>query len=486
MPQEFVSTGIAGLDEITRGGLPKNHAYLVQGEAGSGKTTLAFQFLLAGVRRGKKALYISILQSKQDIEEMAESHGWDISGIEIEILTSEALAEAHFQQQTLLPSSEVQLSEVIGAVEQAVDRLRPALVVFDSIEQFRLIAVDPVLYQQKILALLRLFDRYRTTSLFLHTSDVQTGFRTLAHGVITLDAEPPVLGNLRRYLRIEKIRNIGFAEGRFSYRIHRGGLEVFPPLPIKLHDSSACSHDVISSGNAELDTMLGGGLNRGTACLLTGASGTGKSSLAMLYAWAAAQRGEHVALFIFDERTYTLLQRARGMGMDLAPLIDQGLIRITQVDVGKLSAGEIAHQLRQSVEQHATRIVIIDSISGYLSAMPGEAQLLAHLHDLLTYLGQHDVLTLMVLTEHGLFDVKSDIDVSYISDTAMLLRHFEARGRVRLAISVIKKRVGGHERTIRELQIGPDGITVGAPLSQFEGILTGSPHYLGNDDELMD
>ncbi len=486
MPQEFVATGIAGLDEIVGGGLPKNHAYLVQGEAGTGKTTFAFQFLLAGARRGERVLYISILQSKQEIEEMAESHGWDISGIELEILTTEALAEAHFRQQTLLPSSEVQLNEVVDAVKQAVDRIQPALVVFDSIEQFRLIAADPVLYQQKILALLRLFDQYQATSLFVHTSDVKTGFRTLAHGVISLEADSAACVHLRRYLRIQKMRCVSFAEGRYSYRIRRGGLEVFPPLPIAPHDISASSYEKIPSGNAELDTMLGGGLQRGTACLLVGVSGTGKSSIATLYAWSAAQRGEHVALFVFDERANTFLQRSRCLGMDLAPLIGKGLISLRQVNTGDLSAGELAAMMRRTVEQCSTRIVIIDSISGYRNAMPEETQLLNYLHEMLSYLGQHEVLTLMVLTEHGLFDNKSDIDVSYISDSVVLLRRFEARGRIRLAISAIKKRVGDHEKSIRELQIGSDGIIIGDPLHQFEAVLTGHPRYLGNDDDLMD
>ena len=484
---ERVSTGVEGLDEILDGGLPKDHAYMIQGEAGTGKTTLGFQFLLAGAARGEKGLYISILQSKADIEEMAASHGWDLSGIDVEILTTEAMDEARLNQQTLLPSSEIQLNEVLKAVEAAVKKIAPTLVVFDSIEQFRLIAGEQKIYQQKAMNLLALFDHWGVTSLFLHTAEEQSGFRTLAHGVIVLELELPPMGGLRRTLAVHKMRNIHFSGGRYSYRIRSGGLVVYPPLPLIAAGDDDSPYTVVPSGNPELDTMLEGGVQRGTACLLAGASGTGKSCIAILYAYQMAVEGEHVAVFIFDEQIRTYKERAKRMNMDFTPLIEKGLVDFIQVNVGDFSAGELGHMMRTFVENNKSSLVVIDSISGYSNSMPGESMLIAHLHDILSYLSRKKVLTLMVLTEHGLFsEEKGDIDVSYIADSVIMLRRFEARGEIRLAVSVVKKRIGGHERTIRELQLTSEGVKVGEPIHEFEAVLTGQPRFVGRNKNLME
>lgn len=487
MTVERISTGLDGLDEILGGGLPQKHAYLLQGDAGTGKTTLAFQFLLAGVHRGLNALYISILQSAEDIEEMALSHGWDITGISLEILIDEAVSESRLNAQNLLPSSEIQLNDVMTAVKNAVERVQPDVVVFDSIEQFRLIAGNRLIYQQKSMALLRLFDHKKTTSLFIHTTEEKAGFKTLAHGVISLQSDLPKMGGPRHYVHVEKMRNISFKGGRYAYRILQGGLVVFPPLPVEQDKPDEYSHEQMSSGKEKLDTLFGGGLERGTACLLAGASGTGKSSIATLYAYAAAKREERVSIFLFDERAQTFKQRAKGLGMAVESMLEQGSINLVEVNIGDFSAGELAFMMRQEVEENNAAMVILDSISGYYSAMPDEPQLTAHLHEILSYLGQKQVLSLLVLTEHGLFsEEKADVDVSYIADSVVILRRFENKGKIRLAISVVKKRIGGHEKTIRELKISAEGIEVGNPLNDFEGVLTGNPRYTGSMDKLID
>lgn len=487
MTIERVSSGIAGLDEILEGGLPKKHAYLLQGDAGTGKTTLAFQFLLAGVQRGEKVLYISILQSAEDIEEMALSHGWDLTGINLEILIDEAVSDSRLNEQNLLPSSEVQLNEVMTAVKKTVKRVQPDMVVFDSIEQFRLIAGEPLIYQQKAMALLRIFDQIKTTSIFIHTNEEQAGFKTLAHGIISLQADLPMLGGLRRFINVEKMRSISFKEGRYFYRICRGGLVVYPPLPMDGGDAEPYVHELVDSGNDQLNTLVGGGLQAGTACLLAGAAGTGKSSIANTYAYASAREGRRAVLFVFDEHVRTVKERSRAMGMDLDPLIDKGLINLVQVNVADFTAGELAHMMRREVEEQDTRLVVVDSVSGYYNAMPGEPKLTARLHEMLSYLGQKKVLTLLVMTEHGLFsEERNEIDVSYISDSIIMLRRFEARGKIRFAISAIKKRIGDHEKTIRELKISEKGIEIGQPLCQFEGILTGHPRYVGNVENLIE
>jgi circadian clock protein KaiC len=485
-PAVRIPTGLSGLDEILDGGLPQNHIYLLMGAPGTGKTTLGIQFLQEGVRQGEKVLYITLLQSEKELREVAASHGWDLAGIEIKVLMAEAERESELVAQTLLPSSEIQLDEVMTAIEKAVEEVRPARMVFDSIEQVRLLANDPVIYRQNVLAIQRLLSKRSVTAIFVESSVQSPEFKTLAHGVIMLDTILLPFGEMRRRILIEKMRGVAFKGGYHSCRIQHGGLRIYPPLPVAkqpLHPQ----WKEIRCGIKQLDQMLGGGLTAGTTCLLAGESGTGKSSLATAYAHASVQRGEHAAVFLFDERKDTFLKRAQGLGMDLLPFLEQGLLTISQVNIGDLSAGELAQNLRNEVEQQEAKVVVLDSLTGYYNVLPEEPLLMVQLHEMLTYLGQHGVLTVLVLTEHGMLGQKREtIDVSFISDTVILLRRFEAQGGIRLAAAVIKKRHGDHEKFIRELMITPQGLLVGEPLAEFHGVLTGTPTFVGGTEELMD
>lgn len=486
MQYERIPTGVSGLDEILGGGLPQNHTYLLMGTPGTGKTTLGLQFLQEGVRRQEKVLYITLLQTESELQEVAASHGWDLAGIEIRVLMAEAERESELAAQTLLPNSEIQLEEVMTAIENAIEEAEPVRMVFDSIEQVRLLANDPVIYRQKILAIQRMLSERSVTTIFLETSGEGTEFKTLTHGVIVLNMVVPPFGEMRRHILIEKMRGVAFRGGYHACCIRRGGLEVFPPLPI-VRKRLRPRWSEVSSGIESLDRMLGGGLPAGTACLVAGESGTGKSSLAAAYAWAAAQREEHAAVFLFDERQNTFLKRAEGLGMDLVPFLDQGLITIRQVNIGELSAGELAQNLRDAVEQRDARVVVLDSLAGYYNVMPDEPLLMIQLHEMLTYLGQQGVLSLLLLPEHSLFSTRREaVGASFLADAVIRLRRFEVQGGTRLAAAVIKKRTGGHETHIRELMISSKGIKIGEPLAGFQDVMTGSPIYIGEMQELMD
>jgi circadian clock protein KaiC len=479
-------TGVTGFDELLGGGLPANHIYLLMGDPGTGKTTLGFQFLQEGVRRGETVLYVTLLQSERDLRETAASHGWDLAGIEIRILISEAEKESALVEQTLLPSSEVQLNDVMIAIEKAIEEVRPTRMVFDSIEQIRLLAGEPVIYRQKVLSMQRMLDRRSVTALFVETSEQSPEFKTLAHGVFLLDTVVPPFGEMNRRLRIEKVRGVSFTGGYHSFRIRTGGLEVYPRLPISKQAQSPQWMEV-KSGIEPLDRMLGGGLTEGTACLIAGESGTGKSSLATAYAVAAAARGEHAVIFLFDERRDTFLRRSQSLGTDLLPFLEQGLMTIHQVNIGDMSAGEMAHSVRKAVEEQQAKVVVLDSLTGFFQALPQEPQLMSQLHEMLAYLSQKGVLSLMIVTEHGILgQSRGVIDASFISDSVILLRRFEAMGGIRVAVSVIKKRHGNHEKLIRELQLTSGGIEVGEPLKDFQGVLTGAPTYFGAAGKLMD
>ena len=481
-----VSTGVPGLDEILRGGLPPNHVYLLEGDPGAGKTTLALQFLREGARRGERVLYLTLLHAKRTLDEMAASHGWDLAGVEIVSLALASEAESWAAEQTLLPTWEVQLTNVMDAVKEAVDRTKPARVVFDSIEQFRLLAGDAVIYRQRILAMQKLLEERNATSIFVEASRTNPEFRTLAHGVITLDTMLPAYGEMHRRICIEKMRGVSFIGGYHSFSILTGGIEVYPRLPhaLQVVQTEWC---LAKSGIDELDAMLDGGLAYGTSCLIAGQAGTGKTTLATAYAHAGAKRGDRSTVFLFDERIDTFLKRSSGLGMDLPPLMEQGLITVRRVDIGDMSTGEFAQRLREAVEQQNVKIVVMDSLSGYASAMADEPQVSGQLHDTMTYLGQHGVMSLMTASEHGIVGTRSTtVDASYIADSVVLLRRFEAMGTIRLAVSVIKRRYGNHEKTIREMQITSRGIEVGKPLTEFQGVLTGQPTFVGERQRLME
>lgn len=471
----WVSTGIEGLDDVLYGGLVPHRMYLVEGDPGAGKTTLALQFMRAGVGNGESCLYVTLSESVSELRQSARSHGWDLAGVHIlELIASENLKPD--TAYTMYHPSEVELAETTKAVLLEAQRLKPTRVVFDSLSELRLLADNPLRYRRQVLALKEHFSRQNCTLLLI--DDRIGGVRdmhlhSLAHGVIGLDRVTPEYGTMRRRLEISKMRARPFREGFHDYMIRRGGLEIFPRLVAAEHGNEFLRENC-ESGLAPLDAILGGGLPRGTSTLVIGAAGTGKTSLSTQFAWTAAQRGEPSILFLFDESPDTFLERSAGLGMDLEPMIRSGKMTLRRVDPAELSPGEFAHSVRRAVDEDHCRLVVIDSLNGYLNAMPNEKFLALHLHELLSFLGNRGVVTMLLLTHHGLVGTQGDlpVDASYLADTVIMLRYFERRGEVRQAISVIKKRTGNHERTIREMRLDA-GIKIGEPIRDVHGILSG-------------
>jgi circadian clock protein KaiC len=471
--------GIAGLDEILGGGLTPRRLYLLEGVPGSGKTTLAMQFLMEGVRCQEPVLYVTLSETKEELTDTAASHGWTLEGMSIrEVVPSEASLHQD-KQYTMFHPSEVELSETTKTILDEVDRLKPKRVVFDSLSELRLLAGNPLRYRRQILALKQYFAGRNCTVLLLDdltAADRDLQVQSISHGVILLEQLYPEYGSDRRRLRIVKFRGRRFHGGYHDYEIVRGGLTVFPRLVAADHRTTS-ERVRLASGIAELDALLGGGIESGSSTLIVGASGTGKSSLAVQFAASAADRGQHTAMFIFDESIDTLLTRAAGLGIEMQKHVDAGIISIRSVDPAELSPGEFVHRIRVAVERDKASVVAIDSLNGYLNAMPGERNLIIQLHELLMYLGQRNVATLLVSAHQGLISMSmnSPVDATYLADAVILLRYFEARGEVRQAISVMKKRGGRHERTIREFRLSDGRIQVGEPLSNFRGVLTGVP-----------
>jgi circadian clock protein KaiC len=474
-----VATGVEGLDDILGGGLTPNRLYLVEGDPGSGKTTLALQFLLEGRRLGEAGLYVTLSETKDELASVAKSHGWTLDGIHIcELIPAEESLLPEAQSRMFHPS-EVELSETTQAVLQEVERIRPVRVVFDSLSEMRLLAQNPLRYRRQILALKQFFSGRKCTVLLLDdrtSEEADLQLHSLAHGVITLQQLAPEYGAERRRLRIVKLRGMKFRGGFHDFVIVTGGLEIYPRLVASEHRGTFQTGQ-LASGVVAVDSLLGGGFDRGTSVLLMGPAGSGKSSLAMQYVHAAAQRGEHSMVYTFDESMNTLLTRMKGLGFDLQPHLDSGLLRIQQIDPAELSPGEFGHLVRQAVERDGAKIVVIDSLNGYLNAMPEERFLTIQLHELLTYLGQRGVVTMLVVAQHGLlgFGMQTPVDASYLADSVILFRYFEAQGRLRRAISVVKKRSGAHEDTLRELKLTSQGLWVGEPLTEYHGVLTGTP-----------
>ncbi|MBA1158946.1 ATPase domain-containing protein [Microvirga mediterraneensis] len=483
----LVPSGVPGLDDILAGGYASSRAHLVEGRPGSGKTTLGLQFLLDGARRKERCLYITLSESRRELLTVAERHGWSLDGIDIYELVPPELSFDPRQQQSLVYSSDLELGETVQMVMAEVERVKPERLVFDSLSEIRLLSQGGLRYRRQVLALKNFFLLHDVTALVLDdlTSEHDDlNLHSVSHAVIRLDQLAPLYGSERRRIRVIKMRGTAFRGGYHDFVIRRGGLHVFPRLIAADHHREF-EREAASSGIAELDNLLGGGLDPGTGTLMIGPSGVGKSSLALAFAFEALSRGERALVVSFDETKRVLLTRAASIGMNLAPFVKAGGLSIEQVDPADLSPGEFAGRIRDAVET-GVRIVVIDSLSGYLNAMPEEQFMLLQMHELLTYLNQQGVTTILVLAQSGMVgQIASPLDLTYLSDTVVLLRFFEAGGRIRRSIATIKKRTGAHENTIRELSIDGHGLRVGEPLEQFRGVLTGVPAFEGPDSSLF-
>ena len=475
----FATTGVSGLDDILRGGFTPKRSYLIEGVPGSGKTTLAMQFLMEGAKRGEPVLFLSLSESVEELRQVADSHGWNLDGITIRELIASEVNLRPEEQYTMFHPSEVELSETTKSILTDVEKIQPKRLVFDSLSELRLLAGNPLRYRRQILSLKQFLAGKNCTVLLLDdltSNDRDLQVQSVAHGVVRLEQLYPEYGAERRRLLVVKFRGVSFRGGYHDYRIKRGGLEVFPRLIANEHRSEARMQK-LPSNIPELDALLGGGIERGTSTLIAGAPGSGKSSLSAQFVQAAADRGQNAALFIFDESINTLLTRTTGLGMHLKEHLDTGRVTLQQIDPAELSPGEFAHAIRIAVAQQHAKVVVIDSLNGYLNAMPEERFLTIQLHEMLSFLGQAGVATILISAHQGLIggNMVAPVDASYLADSVLLLRYFELRGEVRQAISVVKKRGGSHERTIREFQMYDGHITVGPPLSDFRGVLTGVP-----------
>jgi circadian clock protein KaiC len=477
-----VSTGIPELDTILGGGLTGNRSYLLEGTPGSGKTTIALQFLLEGVRAGEPGLYITLSETAAELREVGRSHGWTLDGIELFELVSEDGLHPE-SEQSILDPSEVELGETIAGVMECVDRLRPMRVVFDSLSEMRLLAQNSLRYRRQILALKQYFSTRQCTVLLLDDRSSDPGdlqLHSIAHGVITLEQAALEYGSERRRLRVIKMRGVKYRGGFHDFAIETGGVAVFPRLVAAEHHAEF-TDDLVSTGIEQLDEMLGGGLSPGTNTLLNGPSGVGKTTTAVCCGLEAIGRGEKAAYYLFDEGVATMLARSKAMGMDLQPHIDSGMLQVRQIDPAELTPGEFASWIRRAVEQDGVGLIAIDSLNAFLQAMPGEKYLLLQMHEMLSYLNQQGVITVLILGQHGIVgEVRSEIDLSYLSDTIVLFRYFESRGHVLKAISVAKSRTTAHQSSIREFRLARGGIEIGQPLKDFEGVLTGLPNYRGS------
>ncbi|HYB94662.1 MAG TPA: ATPase domain-containing protein [Vicinamibacterales bacterium] len=487
---ELASTGISGLDDILNGGLSRGRLYLVEGIPGSGKTTLAMQFLMEGARRGEQVLYVTLSETAEELHSVASAHGWDISAVHVrELLPDQNTLESD-EQYTMYHPSEVELASTTKLILEDVHRLNPTRVVFDSLSELRLVAGNPLRYRRQILALKQFFSGRGCTVILLDdmtSSDQDLHVQSIAHGVILLQHLSPEYGAERRRMRVIKYRGAAFRGGYHDYLIKKGGLVVFPRL-IAAESRQATRSDKLASNVAELDALLGGGIEEGTSTLIVGGAGTGKSTIAAQFCFAAANRGQKSVIILFDESPNTLFTRCRALGLDIEPHVASGKIKVVQVDPAELSPGELTFMIRNAVEGDGAKIVVIDSLNGYLNAMPEERFLTIQLHELLMYLSQNSVATLLIGAHKGVIgsQMQTPVDASYLADAVILLRYFEARGEVRQAISVVKKRGGAHERTIREFAMSKGRIHVGDQLRKFRGVLTGVPVYEGPPDPLFD
>jgi circadian clock protein KaiC len=487
-----VTTGIHGLDAILGGGLPAGHMYLVEGESGAGKTTLGLHFLLAGRQQGETCLWITMSETERELHAAARSHGWSLDGIHILnlLLTKEVLHAD--EQYSFFSPADVELSDTTKQILDKVKQLRPARVVFDPFSDIRYLARETLGYRRQILALRDFFSEQNCTVLLMQEmtraspGDIQA--EALTHGYLTLLQESPEYGGQRRRIRIHKMRGIAFRDGFHDFVIRSNGIRVYPRL-VPAEHFTELPDEIISTGLPELDRLLGGGCERGSSLLILGPAGVGKSSLAAQCALAAAERGEKVLFFMFDETMRAFATRTRKLGLPFHAHVSSGLIRLQQVDSAQFSPGEFAQRVIDAIDGEAIQTIVVDSLSGYINAMTEERFLATHLHELLTYLTYKNVFTIMTLAQHGVLgeNVMSPVDLSYLADTVMLIRYFEAFGAIRRAVSVVKKRSGPHETLIREMLIRDGrGIALGDPLSRFQGVLTGRPTFTGEEPMLDD
>ncbi len=485
-----ISTGNEGLDIILQGGLPEHRLYLIEGTPGSGKTTLSLQFLREGVRQGGKALYITLSETREELAVVAASHGWDVDDFDVFELSAAEQALGGAREQSILHPWEIELGETIRLIEAEVERLQPSRVVFDSLSEMRLLAQDPLRYRRQVLALKQFFAGRKSTVLLV--DDLTGGaegrdahLHSLCHGVITLERLTLDFGAARRRMQVQKLRGVDFVAGYHDFVIRKGGLNIFPRLIAAEHHADF-TDDPVSSDVPELDALLGGGPLRGTSTLITGPAGTGKTTIALQYIYAACERGENAVIYEFDERVGTMLARAKAFDLDIEKHMDTGRLIIEQVDPAEISPGEFAARVRSQVTNGA-KMIVIDSLYGYVAAMPQEQQLILQMHELLSFLSQQGVVTLLISPQEGLLGTMStSLNISYVADAVLLLRFFEAEGRMRKAISVIKNRAGRHEDAIREFRIDRQGVRVGEPLTAFRGVMTGTPEYVGESGPLME
>ncbi len=481
------STGVEGLDDILGGGLPRHRVFLIQGDPGVGKTTIALQFLLDGARKGETGLYITLSETKEELEQVGQSHGWNLDPIHLFELSSLADQLQGETDSTFFHPSEIELNRTTQALLDEVERRQPVRVVFDSLSELRLLAETPLRYRRQVLALKQFFSGKKCTVLLLDDNssaarDLQ--IESIAHGVVSLERSSPAYGIARRRLNVHKVRGVKFREGNHDLVIQKGGLAVFPRLVAAEHHTDF-KRESFPSGIAGLDELLGGGLDRGTSNMFMGPPGTGKSTLATKFALTAAGRGEKVLCLCFDKSVGTLTKRTASLGMDPTPQIKSGMVQIEQIDPAEISPGELTARIRRAVEERGARMVIIDSINGYMNAMPDEKFLNLQLHELLAYLNQQGVITIMVLAQQGLMgNMQAIVDLTYLADTVVLWRYYEVFGSVKQALSVIKKRSGPHERTIRDIKVSQGGIQVGPPLTKLQGVMSGIPTVTKDSTQL--
>lgn len=491
--QKIAKTGIEGLNHILKGGLPAGRFYLLEGAPGSGKTTMAMQFLMEGMVHGETVLYVTLSETSEELAAVAESHQWALGNMHLFELAQADIALSFDREQSILHPWEVELSQTVKLITDKVDAIKPTRVVFDSLSEMRLLAQDTLRYRRQLLMLKQHFATRGITVLLVDdmTGNPRGGsdshLHSLCHGVITLERKTLDFGGARRKLQIQKLRGVNFIAGYHDFVIKQGGIVVYARLVAsEYHTHFDGKH--VPSGLKELDDMLHGGIQKGTTTLITGPAGCGKTNISLQYVSTACERGERVVIYQFDERIGTLLSRSRLLGFDFEKFMDVGLLSVHQMDPAEISPGEFAWMMKDEVEQKNAKLIVIDSLSGYTASMPQEKELLLQMHEMLTYLNQQGVATLMINPQQSLVGSMSTcgLNVSYVADTVMLLRFFESEGRIRKAISIIKNRGGSHEDTIRELRIDSQGLRIGNVLNQFQGVLTGVPEYKGSSDQLLE